>query len=188
MESTDAKPYLDYLEKEMTIMGVLSAFCVGLVVLVVERLASADQHSVLTEVWKNHSPALIAGCCFALVAALFFYRQRSLLAWYYGQIALCLAGKNPTDRGLSGLLDDADSWKSWYHYQIGFVLLVPTLIFITAALARVHLGFVAITVISLLAVAAAVAVRKLLLRFWDEPEPYRQLWSSRGKSPGKRTA
>jgi hypothetical protein len=118
------------------------------------------------------------------VAALFFYRQRSLLAWYYGQIALCLTGKDPTGRGLSGLLDDADSWESWYFYQIGFVLLVPIPIFVTAALADLHLGYFGIGVISLLAIIVAVAVRKLLQRFRDEPEPYRKLWSTLMKSAG----
>ncbi len=36
----NAKHYLGYLDKEMNIMGVLSAFCVTVPALVLERLAS----------------------------------------------------------------------------------------------------------------------------------------------------
>src|ERR1043166_6880232 len=34
----DPKPYLDYLDKEMTIMGILSTFCLGIPVVLVERV------------------------------------------------------------------------------------------------------------------------------------------------------
>jgi hypothetical protein len=34
----DVKPYLDYLDKEMTIMGILSAFCVGAAALVAREV------------------------------------------------------------------------------------------------------------------------------------------------------
>lgn len=37
-----ASSYLEYLDKEMTIMGILSTFCVAVVALVLDRVGSAD--------------------------------------------------------------------------------------------------------------------------------------------------
>ena len=45
------KTYLDYLDKEMTIMGLLSTFCVAVVALALERVASAKEGG-LVAVWE----------------------------------------------------------------------------------------------------------------------------------------
>jgi hypothetical protein len=52
-----------------------------------------------------------------LLGALYFYRQRSLLAWFYGQLCLDLAngGKSVAQR-----LNDCHSWATWLHYRTAF--------------------------------------------------------------------
>src|SRR4051812_24717195 len=90
MKEEKPKIYLDYLDKEMTIMGILSTFCVIVSGGALDRIAGSDK-AYFKDVWNNGSPYILLGSVFALLAALFFYLQRSLLAWYYGQISLCVA-------------------------------------------------------------------------------------------------
>ena len=66
--------------------------------------------------------SLSLGLTLLLLATLSFYRQRSLLAWYYGQMALEDSG-HITGQGLREWLQDADGWDTWMHYQRGFLLL-----------------------------------------------------------------
>jgi len=79
-KGTDA--YLEYLDREMTIMGILSTFSVALAALVIERIASAQTLTVLQMVWDKSAIYLLVGSASALVGAALFYKQRSLLAWY----------------------------------------------------------------------------------------------------------
>jgi len=43
MSKLDPKHYLDYLDKEMTIMGILSAFCVAVVAALLNGIFTADK-------------------------------------------------------------------------------------------------------------------------------------------------
>jgi len=118
------KVYLDYLDKEMSIMGILSAFCVAVGALVLERVASAKEGG-LAAVWEFGYQFIVIGSGLMLLAALFFYRQRSLLAWFYGQMSLCLA---ESSEGMAGWLKEADSWATWIHYRIAFGCLMVAFI------------------------------------------------------------
>jgi hypothetical protein len=115
------KPFLDYLDKEMTIMGILSGFCIAVIVLVVDKVAGASQSSDLSTLWKDQAAHWAIGAGALLVAALTFYRQRSHLAWYYGQITL--AEIRVDEKTLRKLLTDADSWETWLYYRYGFCIL-----------------------------------------------------------------
>ena len=117
--------YCDYLDKEMTIMGLLSAFAVGVPAVVLDRTAGADTstHEALAAVWSDQRVLLGAGSLAFVLAALFFYRQRSLLAYYVGQLRFSQTDARYKGMTAKGLLEDADSWATWVHYQTAFVLL-----------------------------------------------------------------
>jgi hypothetical protein len=115
----DTKPYLEYLDKEMTIMGVLSAFAVAVPGLVISQVAGAESDSHLATLWKSRQQFFLLGSAALLLSALFFYRQRSLLAWYYGQICLTLSPYGDVG-SIRDWLRDADSWATWINYRWAF--------------------------------------------------------------------
>jgi hypothetical protein len=119
-----AESYLGYLDKEMNIMGILSVFCVLTVAGVASAFKDAkiNGDTVASVFWTHGSIYFVCGCFCVLFAGLFFYRQRSLLAWYYGQICLSeITGQNgPLDEWLSA----ADGWTTWRWYQAAFATLV----------------------------------------------------------------
>jgi hypothetical protein len=121
-KSTDDKAdnlkfYLDYLDKEMTIMGILSTFCILTLGFVSGKLLFPDKKPDY-DFW--HSSTLL--CFFALsgflLAAMAFYRQRSHLAWYYGQLSLYKARGDETE--LIEMLEYSNQWYNWTWYQAGF--------------------------------------------------------------------
>jgi hypothetical protein len=103
----------------MTIMGILSTFCIAAAGLVVKFATDGDDHW-LHAIWE-HSEALVsAGCAALVIAAYLFYRQRSMLAWHYGQVSLALIpGGHPYAKSLRSLITDADTWSTWVSYRIG---------------------------------------------------------------------
>jgi len=115
----DPRPYLDYLDKEMAIMGLLSAFCVAVAALTVQQVAGADDGG-LKFLWDHEQSQLELGLGSLIVGALFFYRQRSHLAWLYGQLCL-LQSKDAPPGALEAKMDEADAWLSWTYYRTGFV-------------------------------------------------------------------
>src|SRR6266516_4768099 len=88
MSKLDPKHYLDYLDKEMTIMGILSACCVAVVAALLNGIFTAAKG-----LWRSVARCGfwygLVGSVFFLLAAFSFYVQRSHLAWLYGQISLC---------------------------------------------------------------------------------------------------
>jgi hypothetical protein len=130
----DPKPYLEYLDKEMTIMGLLSGFAVAITSFATERILSADKGflSQIAGVGRNH---VLAGAASALVAALFFYLQRSHLAWYYGQIALAQSRGTSSPSPVEDWLTWSDGWDTWKYYQTGFSTLTLSLFYYAYAIA-----------------------------------------------------
>jgi hypothetical protein len=118
---TDPKPFLEYLDKEMTIMGILSAFCVAVLALVVDKIAGAKDSTFLSTLWGNQANVWVVGSAALLVAALLFYRQRSHLAWYYGQITFAQVVAAKGNNSVEAWLKAADSWEAWLYYREGFV-------------------------------------------------------------------
>jgi hypothetical protein len=126
--SAEYEHYLDYLEKEMHIMGVLSTFCLAVPSLILGRIVSLDTNSIAYDYFfsllQTCSPLLIGASAFMLVAATFFYFQRSYLAFNYGQIALEMALPNYTRIDVAKRLKNADAWVSWipYHQAKGAII------------------------------------------------------------------
>jgi hypothetical protein len=121
----DPKSYLDYLDKEMTIMGILSAFSVAAPAGVLVTVMGKDGQ--VAALWNSASLFVIAGSVFCVLAASLFYKERSNLAWFYGQISLVQARGGDETKLATQLADwfrDADAWSTWLPYFCGFILLL----------------------------------------------------------------
>jgi len=138
-----AKPYLDYLDKEMTIEGILSAFCVAVGAAAFDRVlgAKGGTASDLVKALQDYScPYVLAAIIGLMSAALCFYLQRSALAWLYGQISLAVTREmqnitTQVDRNsfLDGL-HIGDSWSLWNRYKFGLSFLAVTAVEVSLAL------------------------------------------------------
>jgi hypothetical protein len=115
----ESEQYLGYLDKEMTIMGILSAFCVAVPSLVLERLTSAPKESELVEIWSQGEYSFLVASILMLFSAALFYKQRSLLAFYYGRIALGKPLKGHPEPEFKDWKELADSWTTWIPYNAG---------------------------------------------------------------------
>lgn len=87
------KIYLDYLDKEMTIAGILSTFCIASLLVCINSFILPGKDGQINIFWKESPWYCGLGLTGFLGAALSFYRQRSLLAYYYGQISLNMVRK-----------------------------------------------------------------------------------------------
>jgi hypothetical protein len=119
------KLYLEYLDKEMNIMGILTAFCVATVAFSLKELLEANGNPPppLQIIWCHGAWYILIGSPLILGAAACFYKQRSNLAWYYGQISLTLAARTVTGTELHDCLRATDAWDTWVPYRSGFFLL-----------------------------------------------------------------
>jgi hypothetical protein len=126
-EPTEAtKACLEYLDKEMTIMGILSTFCVAAAAVVIDRAASADKTSFFKDILTNHPTQVFLGSGFLMVAGLCFYLQRSRLAHYYGSTCISLAAPSATVWSTYRWHVEAYTWGTWIRYRIGFLFLFYT--------------------------------------------------------------
>jgi hypothetical protein len=116
--------YLEYLDKEMTIMGVLSAITVLAPAGILNAIVG-EKSGARGEIWLSARAFIAVGSTLCVLAAGFFYKQRSDLAWFYGQI--CLSDTYPADppsgMSVSELMRKADYWSSWWPYSWGFTAL-----------------------------------------------------------------
>jgi hypothetical protein len=116
----------EYLDKEMTIMGLLTAFAVAVPALVLDRMASAKDpdQMVLYLMWQNEQLMVGAGSLAFFLAALAFYLQRSHLAYFYGQLRFSCTDARCNGLTSRPLLLQVDSWAAWVRYNLAFVLMV----------------------------------------------------------------
>jgi hypothetical protein len=116
--------YLDYLDKEMTIMGILSTFTVAIVALFLQQIGSAEEakRTLLYFLWQEERWYIILGSVSILLAATLFYLQRADLAWHYGRLARAADETNNPTNGVE-FLKEADSWATWIPYVWGFKFL-----------------------------------------------------------------
>jgi hypothetical protein len=175
------KTYLDYLDKEMTIMGILSSFCMLTMGFVAEKLFFPDKDSAY-KFWQTVNILCMLGLAGLLFAALSFYRQRSLLAWFYGQLSLYKAKDDEAQ--VRKLLDDSDSWYNWQWYQTGFGSLTLAFLELGAVgLSCVHPfvakweAFIAFGLLVLCAVGTSFFVIAYA-RFPYDDKPLTKLWKA----------
>jgi hypothetical protein len=126
-----AKNYTDYLDKEMTIMGILSTFSVIAFGGCLTALSSVtkDHSEWFQYFWHDEGPFVVLGMIGILFSAFFFYRQRSILAYYVGQIHLGLFDSNLVNGSTKNLLRQADRWSAWTFYRQAFLCLFAAAVF-----------------------------------------------------------
>ena len=135
-DSNPVGDYCDYLDKEMTIMGLLTGFSVLVPALVLDRLAGASEReqTALFDMWAREQTVLgVASICFFL-AALAFYLQRSQLAYFYGQLRLSCTEARYPNVTTKDILRDADAWSAWIRYQAAWALLIAGFVLFGVAL------------------------------------------------------
>jgi hypothetical protein len=122
-----AKPYLDYLDKEMTIMGVLSGFSFAAAALLAKEssLLSAIAHQALGSMANAYF--VILGVLLMAGAGVSFYLQRSHLALRFEGLALWATGTLPAGESLGEVISGGDTWSFWIPYQLGIVLAIGSL-------------------------------------------------------------
>lgn len=133
-------------------MGILSSFCVVTLAFAVDRLVFPDATKVPGfKPWETAFVYCSIGLTSLFLSAFSFYKQRALLAYYYGQISL-QTGLNSRGKTRELLLA-ADSWQSWIWYQAGFGFLFVavselglTLLSINSAYIKEHQNTLAIAV------------------------------------------
>jgi hypothetical protein len=196
------KAYLEYLDREMTIMGILSSFCIAVVALVLKSVAGADSTSGwLFHDLSNHRMVEVSlGCAFLVLAAFCFYLQRSKLALTYGAICMAYAHHDPEHWEGDRWLIEADSWDLWLRYRTGFMLLSMSAIVFSLAVCRSE-GFDPgwlrpLETASLILIMAGTGIHHLILttyRYDDHPIlknfPFRNLlhhWRLRKETPKER--
>jgi hypothetical protein len=123
------KAYLEYLDKEMTIMGILSTFCVAAAALVIDRVGSAEHDSFFGGLAKSHIVQVLIGSGLLMFAGLYFYLQRSALAFFYGSICMSIANRAGNKSDTERWLIEVDSWATWLRYRLGFMFLTLAAVF-----------------------------------------------------------
>ena len=181
-----------YLDKEMNIMGILSVFSVVVAGGVVDRTAGATVGTQLAVIWLHSAPLVMSGAFWALMSAFLFYRERSLLAWYVGQIAIAEAADTPAR--IRQLLVDVDGWDVWIYYRQGFLSLYCAFLSLALAVGRVIRPDVAyVRQRWLIAVPAGVliilagVVRRVFIKYrLHDESPWKMLWIEFRASKGSR--
>src|SRR5260370_8858843 len=127
----DTKPYLDYLDKEMTIMGLLSAVSIAAPAAILNSFMGDHPSSFNGELWKEERFFIVFGSILCVAAAMHFYKERSTLAWFHGQISLTgvLEDATSSPAELRELLREADSVETWIPYTWGLTTLVSGALF-----------------------------------------------------------
>lgn len=118
------KQYLDYLDKEMTIAGILSTFSVALAAGCVEFPATAQAGTYLAELFLSSKSFIWFGSGMMMLSAGLFYWQRALLAHDYGQISLSLSLGEHTGKTTEEWMKKADSWPTWIPHDCGIIFVV----------------------------------------------------------------
>jgi hypothetical protein len=127
------KAYIDYFDKEMTIMGILSTFCVAAASLVIDRLSGATGGAFFARLATLHPVQIYLGASLLLIAGLCFYLQRSKLGHFYGSICMSVAMPTLHPWNTQRWLTEAYSWGTWLRYRIAFIVLaIAFIVFVFA--------------------------------------------------------
>jgi hypothetical protein len=167
----DKQKYLEYLDKEMTIMGILSTFAVLIVSLLLQQIGSAEVGKLFNSIWEEEGWYILVGSASTLIAAMLFYLQRADLAWHYGRLA---RAEDEAEDSAS----KADSWATWIPYIWGFKFLyIGFLTFYWAFvenLSGVKFKWWIITGAVVVILGLIGLFQTWLHRqFWDEEKPWR---------------
>jgi hypothetical protein len=145
----------------LTIMGILSAFCMGAAALVAREVLTVSGHGQLFAGRQGDFYYIVTGSGLMVVAAAAFYWQRAQLAWHYGQVSLWATDATVSGRELPDILRESDTWAVWIPYQSGLWLTAAGLLAYFGALSPIpeeyEVAYVlALTMMALLAVGVIV--------------------------------
>src|SRR5437667_6655247 len=185
--ATDANKYLEYLDKEMTIMGILSAVAIAAPAGILNSLIG-EKSAFKEQLWRAGPFFVLGASILCTFSSAFFYKERSLLAGYYGQMSLIesLGENHSAPQELKEYMRGADSWNSWIPYSLGFTALFAGFIEYALALFLV-LGdpkghwFAVAQWIGRVLIVPAIAIVLLqafvLSRYRFDDEPWKALWA-----------
>lgn len=158
-------------------MGILSTFAVAVPSFALAQLLGADDGTTLALRWSCNMPVFIAGSGVGFLAALAFYRQRSALAYWYGQIAMSISPAHEKSDGGSPKsgIESANSWRTWRSYVAGFYFLYLSLFLFALGFIKQEVTLMAWYVIAPCMVTALAACLSWYWRqrysYEDEPTP-----------------
>jgi hypothetical protein len=179
INAQDVNWYRDYLEKEMTIMGVLSAFSIAVAGFVAKDFADA-KFEISRPPW-DHWQFVVLGCGLFITAAAAFYHERSLLAWYSGQLALKQVDATWPTQSLRDWLLEVDGWSAWIPYRVGFGALIVGGIYFAMAISQPAVTMFRIWLpVGAFVVLYACWMRLLYVYSLDE-EPWTEFKSSKDR-------
>ena len=166
-------------------MGILSAFCVGTSALVAKDVLPRSTVGEIFAVCQPDFYYVAGGTGLMLIAAAFFYRQRALLAWHYGQVSLWATDHSASRSDLSEILQESDTWAGWISYQVGLWLAGSALVCYFGALLPIpssyEVSYVVIVLVSDIIIISWVAGIRLK-RDRDAPKrAKRRSWRRLGK-------
>ncbi len=126
LDREKAKYYLDYIDKEMTFAGIITTFCVGCLLFMVDKLfpkeiAASDLHAHVTDF---HNIYFIVPMIYLAFSTFLLIWHRSKMAFYYGQIALEIYTENFSIDIMDRLLQRIDRWPFWFKYFLSFSLII----------------------------------------------------------------
>ena len=115
--------YIDHLDKEQTVQGILSTFCVLANAAILSKVLLGGDSAYLVKLQTVAFPFVVSTIIAFAAAAFFFYTQRSALLELHGHIALAIA----READVSAIRNDswtlresllyADSYELWNPYQ-----------------------------------------------------------------------
>jgi hypothetical protein len=177
--------FLEYLDKEMTIMGILSTFSVAAVTLFLKEVGSAEpaKKTLFSLLWLREPWCVLLGSAWILTAAGLFYSQRSTLAWYYGQITLATeAPRQINNLDPVAWMKEADSWDTWTAHRVAFWCLrlgifTEAFAFLQLVLKR-QLPWICVIVSGVVVLVAVFGEVWVYRRLRDEDEPWKAFFRS----------
>ena len=177
-------------------MGILSAVSVIAPGGVLSAVLASDKGPANT-IWSTSNSFIVAGAAMCIVAALCFYRERSTLAWFYGQICLAQALDSDDVPRVREWLREADSWATWWPYSWGFTFLIAGFVeFLFAAFlllapphwawCKSHLHFIKVAAFALcplIAVVTAGLQRYALTHYRFSDDYWKDFWLHLSRRP-----
>jgi len=105
-------------------MGILSAVAIAAPAGILNSLIG-EKSAFKEQLWRAGPFFVLGASILCTFSAAFFYKERSLLAWYYGQMSLIesLGENHSAPQELKEYMRGADSWNSWIPYSLGFTAL-----------------------------------------------------------------
>jgi hypothetical protein len=120
----DPKPYLDYMDKEMTFCGIITTFSLACVLFMMDKMFSSIKTNDTTIQIDFKSIYFLMSIISLVIAAFLLFKLRANLAYNYGQISLEITSKGFTGKPIESWLKDVDSWEFWnpYFYAIALII------------------------------------------------------------------